>query len=193
VYLTVDQKEWNPSWIELADLVSDTSLVARKYEHDWTRLGGPYLWFRPERLGLASRLWQCELPIAGHGLPIRFCQTLFRPLLVLDRFLGSCSPSYPAGSNSPASRPSILPKTVSSDILPPASASNSGRASPAVRPSSRAVAASSATSSRFAWATSAAATNCPSCRPAGSARAALGWSGNDDNSAASSSPLASPL
>lgn len=67
-----------------------------------------FLWPGP-RLGLGSRLWQCELPIAGHGLPIRFCQTLFRPLLVLDRFLGSCSPSYPAGSNSPASRPSILP------------------------------------------------------------------------------------
>lgn len=49
-YLTVDQKEWNPSWIEPADYVSDTSLVARKYEHDWTRLDGPYLWFRPDQL-----------------------------------------------------------------------------------------------------------------------------------------------
>jgi len=50
VYLTADQKEWDPSWIELADLVSDTSLVARKFEHDWTRLDGPYLWFRPDQL-----------------------------------------------------------------------------------------------------------------------------------------------
>jgi hypothetical protein len=50
VYLTVDQKEWNPSWIEFADLMNDTSLVARKYEHDWTRLDGPYLWFRPDQL-----------------------------------------------------------------------------------------------------------------------------------------------
>jgi hypothetical protein len=49
VYLTADQKEWDPSWIELADLVSDTSLVARKFEHDWTRLDGPYLWFRPDQ------------------------------------------------------------------------------------------------------------------------------------------------
>ncbi len=31
-------------------LVSDTSLIARKYEHDWTRLDGPYLWFRPDQL-----------------------------------------------------------------------------------------------------------------------------------------------
>ena len=50
VYLTADQKEWNPSWIELADVISDTTLVARKYEHDWTRLDGPYLWFRPDQL-----------------------------------------------------------------------------------------------------------------------------------------------
>ncbi len=50
VFLTVDQKEWNPSWIEPADVISDTSLVARKYQHDWTRLDGPYLWFRPDQL-----------------------------------------------------------------------------------------------------------------------------------------------
>ena len=50
VYLTVDQKEWNPPWIELTDYVTDTSLVARKYEHDWTRLDGPFLWFRPDQL-----------------------------------------------------------------------------------------------------------------------------------------------
>lgn len=50
VYLTVDQKEWNPSWIEPADIMSDTTLVARKYDHDWTRLDGPYLWPRPDQL-----------------------------------------------------------------------------------------------------------------------------------------------
>src|ERR1035437_6238460 len=50
VYLTADQKDWDPSWIELADEINDTSLVARKYEHDWTRLDGPFLWFRPDQL-----------------------------------------------------------------------------------------------------------------------------------------------
>ena len=50
VYLTADRKEWDPSWIELADEVNDTSLIARKYEHDWTRLDGPFLWFRPDQL-----------------------------------------------------------------------------------------------------------------------------------------------
>jgi hypothetical protein len=50
VYPTVDQKEWNPSWIEPRDEINDTSLVARKYEHDWTRLDGPFLWFRPDQL-----------------------------------------------------------------------------------------------------------------------------------------------
>ena len=50
VYLTVDQKDWNPSWIEQPDVVSDTTLVARKYEHDWTRLDSPYLWPRPDQL-----------------------------------------------------------------------------------------------------------------------------------------------
>lgn len=49
-YLTTDQKEWNPSWIEPRDEVNDTTLIARKYEHDWTRLDGPYLWFRPDQL-----------------------------------------------------------------------------------------------------------------------------------------------
>jgi hypothetical protein len=50
VYLTADRKEWDPSWIELADEVNDSSLIARKYEHDWTRLDGPFLWFRPDQL-----------------------------------------------------------------------------------------------------------------------------------------------
>jgi hypothetical protein len=50
VYLTVNQKEWNPSWIEAKDETNDTTLLARKYEHDWTRLDGPFLWFRPDQL-----------------------------------------------------------------------------------------------------------------------------------------------
>ena len=50
MYLTADRKEWDASWIEPSDLANDTSLVARKYEHDWTRLEGPFLWFRPDQL-----------------------------------------------------------------------------------------------------------------------------------------------
>ena len=50
VYLTEDQKEWSPSWIKPADEQSDTTLAARKYEHDWTRLDGPFLWFRGDQL-----------------------------------------------------------------------------------------------------------------------------------------------
>ncbi len=50
VYLTADRKEWDPSWIEVPDMMNDTTLIARKYEHDWTRLDGPYLWFRPDQL-----------------------------------------------------------------------------------------------------------------------------------------------
>ena len=83
--------------------------------------------------------------------------------------------------------------TVSSDGSPPTAANNTGHVSPAVRPSSPAAAAnSSATSSRFAWATPAVATNCPSCRPAGSALVALGSSGNDGKRGESSLRPACP-
>src|ERR1035437_10207524 len=58
-------------------------------------------------------------------------------------------------------------RAAASDGSPPTTANNNVHASPAVHPSSPAAAANwSATSSRFAWATPAAATNCPSCRPA---------------------------
>ncbi len=50
IFLTADQKDWNPSWIEPRDEVMDTTLVARKFEHGWTRLDGPYLWYRPDQL-----------------------------------------------------------------------------------------------------------------------------------------------
>ena len=66
-----------------------------------------FLWPGPG-LGIGSRLCQCESPTAGRDLPIRFCQTLLRPLLALDRFSGSHSPGYPAGSDSPAIRLSLL-------------------------------------------------------------------------------------
>lgn len=50
VYLTADEKQWNPAWIEPKDETADTTLLARKYEHDWTRLDGPYIWFRADQL-----------------------------------------------------------------------------------------------------------------------------------------------
>jgi len=49
VYLSEDQKEWSPSWILPVDEQVDTTLLARKYEHDWTRLDGPFLWYRGDQ------------------------------------------------------------------------------------------------------------------------------------------------
>lgn len=46
---------------------------------------------------------------AGRDLLIRFCQILLRPLLALDRFSGSRSPGYLAGSDRSAIPRSILP------------------------------------------------------------------------------------
>ncbi len=50
VYLTADQKQWNPAWIDAKDEGHDTTLMARKYEYDWTRFDGPYLWFQHDQL-----------------------------------------------------------------------------------------------------------------------------------------------
>ncbi len=50
VYLTANQKEWNPAWIEPRDEVVDSTLAARKFEHDWTRLDGAYVRFRFDQL-----------------------------------------------------------------------------------------------------------------------------------------------
>ena len=50
VYLTADEKEWNPAWILPQDDLVDGTLIARKYEREWTRLDGPYLWFRFDQL-----------------------------------------------------------------------------------------------------------------------------------------------
>lgn len=49
VYLTANQKEWSPAWIEPRDETVDTTLLARKFEHDWTRLDGPWLWYTPDQ------------------------------------------------------------------------------------------------------------------------------------------------
>ena len=67
-----------------------------------------FLWPGPG-LGTESRRCQCKPLTAGRGLPISFCQTPLRPLLALDRFSGSHSLGYPAGSDNPAIRRSILP------------------------------------------------------------------------------------
>lgn len=50
VFLTTDQEHWSPPWIEPEDDIDDTTLMARKVEHYWTRLDGPYLLFRPDQL-----------------------------------------------------------------------------------------------------------------------------------------------
>ena len=52
-----------------------------------------------------------SLATADHGLPVRFCQPPLRPPLTLDRFSGCHVLSYPAGNDSPAIRPSILPNS----------------------------------------------------------------------------------
>ena len=50
IYLTVDQKAWNPSWIIPEDDWKDSTLTARKFEEQWTRFDGPYMWFRSDQL-----------------------------------------------------------------------------------------------------------------------------------------------
>lgn len=44
IYLTNNQKDWNPAWIEERDETKDTTLMARKIEGQWTRFDGPYMW-----------------------------------------------------------------------------------------------------------------------------------------------------
>lgn len=50
IYLTNNQKEWNPAWIEERDEAKDTTLIARKFEGDWTRFDGPYMWPKGDQL-----------------------------------------------------------------------------------------------------------------------------------------------
>src|ERR1019366_10693858 len=173
------------------------SVLAPNSRSLYTPLGTPahkyFLWPSPG-LGTESRLCECEPPTAGRGLPIWFCQTPLPPLLVWIDFPAPTASAIPPEATAQRSAGAYCQTTVSSDGSPPTAANNSGHVSPAVHPSLPAAAASwSATSSRFAWATPAAATNCPSCKPAGSAPVVPGLSGNDDNSVASSSPLAFPL
>src|SRR5664280_1370881 len=143
------------------------------------------------RLGTGSAWPNPSSKTADHGLPIRFCQAPLPSLLVWIDFPAPTASAIPPGATAQRSAGAYCQTTALSDGSLPARASSSGHVSPAVPPSSPAAAASwSATSSRFAWATPAAATNSPSCRPAGSAPAALGSSGSDDKKGESSLRLA---
>ena len=50
IYLTNEQKEWSPEWIEERDESRDATLTARKFNEQWTRFDGPYLWFKRDQL-----------------------------------------------------------------------------------------------------------------------------------------------
>ena len=50
VYFTNDQKTWSPDWIGPQDELKDTTLLGRKFELQWTRFDGPYLWYRKDQL-----------------------------------------------------------------------------------------------------------------------------------------------
>ena len=50
IYLTADQKEWNPSWISPEDDYKDSTLMARKFEGLWTRFDGPYMSYQSDQL-----------------------------------------------------------------------------------------------------------------------------------------------
>ncbi len=69
VYLTAEQKEWAPAWIEPRDEVDDTSLAARKFNHDWTRLDGPFLWYRPDQLNGAV-IYRCRVKFQGSDIVV---------------------------------------------------------------------------------------------------------------------------
>lgn len=69
VYLTADQKEWNPGWIEARDEVVDSTLVARKFEHDWTRLDGPYLWYLPYQFN-GRVVYRATIKFSGEAMVI---------------------------------------------------------------------------------------------------------------------------
>ena len=50
IYLTADQKTWNPSWLIPEDDWKDSTLTARKFERLWTRFDGPYMWYKNDQL-----------------------------------------------------------------------------------------------------------------------------------------------
>jgi hypothetical protein len=67
VYLTTDQKTWNPSWIEPKDEMKDTTLMARKFEYDWTRFDGPYVWYLKDQLN-GRVVYRCAARFSRDGL-----------------------------------------------------------------------------------------------------------------------------
>src|ERR1039457_6014047 len=58
-------------------------------------------------------------PTAGRGLLIRFCQTLLRPLLALDRFPAPAAPATLPEATGRLSAGAYCQTAVSSDVLPP--------------------------------------------------------------------------
>ena len=67
VYLTADQAEWNPAWILPKDEIKDTTLVARKFEYDWTRFDGPFLWYQRDQFN-ARVVYRCTARFSGEGI-----------------------------------------------------------------------------------------------------------------------------
>src|ERR1019366_3529062 len=182
-------------WIEI--VIPGISVLAPNSPALYPPLGTPahkyFLWPGPG-LGTGSRLCQCESrncsPRPSHPV---LSDTPPSPLGSGSISRPPAASAIPPEATARRSAGAYCQTTVSSDGSPPTTANNSGHVSPAVRPSSPVVAVSwSATSSRFAWATPAVATNCPSCRPAGSALVALGSSGNDGKRGESSLPPACP-
>ena len=49
IYLTADQKTWNPPWLIPEDDWKDSTLTARKFERMWTRFDGPYMWYKSDQ------------------------------------------------------------------------------------------------------------------------------------------------
>src|ERR1019366_5702451 len=123
-------------------------------------------------------LWRCPgLGTRAQTMPMRAPNCWSRPShpvlsgtppspFALIDFPAPTASAIPPEATAQRSAGAYCQTTVSSDGSPPTAANNSGHVSPAVPPSSPAAAASwSATSSRFAGATPAAAINYPSCKP----------------------------
>ena len=75
VYLTTNQREWNPSWIAPHDEIVDGRWLARKFEHDWTRLDGPYLWYRPDLLS-GEVTYRSQAKLQGEAIEIEAERTI---------------------------------------------------------------------------------------------------------------------
>jgi hypothetical protein len=70
VYLTAEQKHWSPNWIEPDDEINDRTLSARKAQQAWTRLDGPYLWYRDDQLNGAI-VYTADITVLRDGISIQ--------------------------------------------------------------------------------------------------------------------------